>query len=365
MSVSFWYRVKERQLSDIEYDRACYHMQRHGNTHMARVLLPVDNQECSQAAILSVLARRWPPDTVFRLCKVVEELHLIPSIQALGMDHVEILKDEQESYGYESRLWLNQLTDKFQSVFPDSDSCIRSGQVVEKLVEEVYNWSADYIVLGSQDLGLTIRCALGSVTASLLKQAPCSVEAVRSRTLRKHLHENGQLTEKEIEELVVSPPKRIVLATDLSQGADAAIDWLVSMHWPADAQFRVATVTTPMHKEQHANWFQVGSAYTREKFHVQQIEKLLKEHAHKVAQTFGTDRVEADVITDESAAEGIYALTENWEADLVVAGCRGLNRNPDFRTGTTAVSILERIHCSMIAIQPMGENQIKFDWHSN
>ncbi len=326
----------------------------------SRVLVPVDNQECSEAALLSVMSRVWEPDTSFLLCKVVEDFRAI--LGEAQVEHESALSAEQEEYRYNAGLWLKQTTRAFAEVLPRVEACLEFGPVVEKLSDVAYSWGADYIVLGSQDLGLSTRCALGSVASSLLRQAPCTVEAVRSSRLKHLLHAQGNVSTHEIGQIISAPPRKIIIATDLSSGADAAAEWVAEMNWSPDAEFLVATVNTPSHKDSHSHLLSMGAAYTREKYHLLQVESLLKNHAGRIVEAFGLKRVEADIITDESPANGILTLANDWQADLVVTGSRGANRNPDFRAGNTAVGILDRVHCSAIAVQMDAKKQVKFHW---
>lgn len=326
----------------------------------SRVLIPVDNQECSEAAILSVLTRAWEPDTSFLLCKVVEDFR---SILGEGqIEHESVLNAEQEEYRYNASLWLKQITRTFAEVLPRVEACLEFGPVAEKLSDVAYSWGADYIILGSQDLGLSTRCALGSIASSLLRQAPCTVEAVRSSRLKQLVHAQGTVSAQEIHQIISVPPRRIIIATDLSSGADAAAEWVAGMNWSPDAEFLVATVNVPSHKDSHSHLLSMGAAYTREKYHLLQVESLLKNHAGPIVEAFGLKRVEADIINDESPANGILTLANDWQADLVVTGSRGANRNPGFRAGNTAVGILDRVHCSVIAVQMDARQQVKFHW---
>ncbi|MBP6746962.1 universal stress protein [bacterium] len=325
-----------------------------------KILIAVDNQECTDAAIQSALARQWEPDTTFMLCKVVEDFSSILDIYE--SEHNQVLKAEQEAYTYEMRLWLSEMTADFAKVHPQVESCLEFGRAAEKLCELAYSWGADYMILGSHDLELASRCSLGSIASAVLRNAPCSVESVRSSELRKLFREKGSATEQEIVRIATPPPKTIIVATDLSPAAEFALNWVVGMNWHPTTVFRIVTVMLPNHKDVRTHWFGGGSVYIKEKLHLKQIEAQLKRQAQQLAEKHGYDRVEADVVMADSAAEAIFELATNCKAELVVTGAQGANRSPEARAGSTAISILERLHCSMIAIQSDSAKQVHFTW---
>ncbi len=195
-----------------------------------------------------------------------------------------------------------------------------------------------------------------------MRNAPCSVESVRSSELRKLFREKGSATEQEIVRIATPPPKTIIVATDLSPAAEFALNWVVGMNWHPTTVFRIVTVMLPNHKDVRTHWFGGGSVYIKEKLHLKQIEAQLKRQAQQLAEKHGYDRVEADVVMADSAAEAIFELATNCKAELVVTGAQGANRSPEARAGSTAISILERLHCSMIAIQSDSAKQVHFTW---
>ncbi len=293
-------------------------------------------------------------------CKVVEDFGSI--LEIYESEHNKVLKDEQEAYTYEMRLWLSEMTADFAKVHPQVESCLEFGRAAEKLCELAYSWGADYMILGSHDLELASRCSLGSIASAVLRNAPCSVESVRSGELRKLFREKGTATKQEIVKIATPPPRTIIVATDLSPAADFALNWVVGMHWSPDTIFRIVTVMLPNHKDIRTHWFGGGSVYIKEKLHLNQIGAQLKKQAQHLAEKYGYDKVEANVVMADSAAEAIFELANNCQAELVVTGAQGANRSPEARAGSTAISILERLHCSMIAIQSDSAKQVHFTW---
>ena len=307
----------------------------------ARVLIPVDNQDCCVTALQSVMSRHWEVDTSFLLCQVVESIGSRP--KNTDDEHKLVLSAEQESHAYQSRLWLSDTLKMFAEKLPNVEARMETGDVTGVLCDLAYDWGADYIVVGSHNLSLNNRCALGSVASALLKYGPCSLESVRA---------NEQLLS----------PRKIIIATDLSPVSEATMRWVEEMNWDAQTEFRIVTVTSPTHKDLRSHLYNVGSIYTKERQHLGQIEETLKRQARQLAKKCGIDSVEADILSDASPADAVCDLAQSWGADLVVTGASGANRNPDGRAGDTAIGILDRLHCSMIAIQSDSYRQVNFSW---
>jgi nucleotide-binding universal stress UspA family protein len=55
------------------------------------------------------------------------------------------------------------------------------GRPAEAIIEEAASWKADLIVVGSHGHGFWARAWLGSVSASVVNHAPCSVLVVRRK----------------------------------------------------------------------------------------------------------------------------------------------------------------------------------------
>jgi nucleotide-binding universal stress UspA family protein len=61
-----------------------------------------------------------------------------------------------------------------------ASSFVTEGEPKVMLVNEARSWNADTIFLGARGLGLVERFLLGSVSATVVSHAPCTVEIVRA-----------------------------------------------------------------------------------------------------------------------------------------------------------------------------------------
>ena len=136
---------------------------------------------------------------------------------------------------------------------------------------------------------------------------------------------------------------RVLLASDGSKDATAALAYLKSFPLPADALVRVVTVADlPV------------DALAAERAGV--VRDVAIEHAQGVA-----DRAAAvlkrrwpsadAVVAHGDAREGIVRTAEDWKADLVVLGARGLSRARRFLMGSVSLGVARHAPCPVLVVK--------------
>jgi nucleotide-binding universal stress UspA family protein len=70
--------------------------------------------------------------------------------------------------------------DKLRNAGLSTSLIFRKGTPKALLIEEAENWSADSLFVGAKGIRGLDRLLLGSVSATVAAQAPCSVEVCRS-----------------------------------------------------------------------------------------------------------------------------------------------------------------------------------------
>jgi nucleotide-binding universal stress UspA family protein len=145
-----------------------------------KILLPIDDSKCSQAALKSVVTRVWSPGTE------VKVLHVIaPPSHLLGR--------EMKAYDPEFEAVWNARRDQAKALVSKTMETLRGaglsvtpalqeGDARSQIIDVAKDWHADLIVLGSHGrMGLQ-RFLLGSVSEAVVRHAHCSVEVVRTQT---------------------------------------------------------------------------------------------------------------------------------------------------------------------------------------
>jgi nucleotide-binding universal stress UspA family protein len=328
-----------------------------------KILVPVDNLECTYAALQSIKARDWIDGTEFMLLKVIEDLkRFICTTENL---HDDVLAREQDMYTAEVVGWMKFLKADFAKRFSNCIGHIEFGDVPSKIADVAFEWGADHIIIGSHDLDVTTRCALGSVAAKVLEFAPCTVEIIRYKKLRELMNSEGAVSHEELVQIAL-PPRKILVATDLSTAASAAVDWASDIEWPMVSSIKLLSVVSPEHKEPGAHWFGgIGTVYTKEKHHQRLVEQELKSSAEMMAEKLDLVKVETEMIVSEDAIEEIASRALDWNANLIIMGARGKTDRADVRVGSTVLRILERAHCSVVVVQHDARSQVAYSWRKH
>jgi nucleotide-binding universal stress UspA family protein len=129
-----------------------------------RILVSVDLSPAARPTL--ALAERFAVlmNATLRAVSVMEPLPLVPEAPPVDM---------HEFY----RMWEDMLKRDVWPLLrtPGVQTTIRHGNVVETLLQEVRDWQADLLVVGSHGKNLAQRMLLGSVTEQLLDHLPTSL----------------------------------------------------------------------------------------------------------------------------------------------------------------------------------------------
>jgi nucleotide-binding universal stress UspA family protein len=136
---------------------------------------------------------------------------------------------------------------------------------------------------------------------------------------------------------------RVLLATDGSEDARTATAWLAQFPLPTDSRLRVVSaVSIP------PSALDIPT--------VREFEASLREaarHAAEAAHTTLAHRfVWADIqIPEGDAREAILRLAEEWRADLIVLGARGLGTIAGFLLGSVSLGVARHADCSVLVVK--------------
>ncbi|MBX9723393.1 MAG: universal stress protein [Candidatus Obscuribacterales bacterium] len=139
-----------------------------------KVLVCMDSSIYADEILNEIAHRPWPGDTQFKL---------VTAVEATGRwDY------DQQNLNQAAQI-LNQRVNLLKSRLKGHDL---QGEVIEggahqKINEFATEWNADLVLIGSHgDTGIR-KSSIGSVAASVVNDAPCSVEVIK---LRNKLEEN-------------------------------------------------------------------------------------------------------------------------------------------------------------------------------
>lgn len=326
-----------------------------------KVLIPVNDQESAIVAIECAMARKWPPDTTFLLCSIIEDLANVPA--GCSLAHKEVLVAEQAAHAKEMTDWLTQASQLFSTVFPQADSVIECGQIPAKICEIAAQWGADYILIGSHSFGLPNRLALRGVAAQVLAFAPCTVEAVRFRSVREMLVHNNSLDLDKIRAIASQAPRKVLIASDLSTQSTFAADWVAEQDWGEDCHVRLISVFINSKTDSGIAIHEKAHLYTEEKKYQKHLENELRVLGRRILAKQPGLKIDSYLVQSHSALQGILYEVEAWGANLVVTGAQGSGRSDESRAGSNAVKLMDNLECSMLAVREPKNESVHYTWY--
>ena len=143
-----------------------------------KILIAIDGSDYSQAALQSVIARPWPPDTEVKVLHVVEPPSLLMGREMGGYDpEFEMV---WKALREQAKDLVSKAAEKLRGAKFNVSTELVEGDPKSQIIDIANEWRADMIVLGSHGrMGLN-RFLMGSVSQNVVRHAHCSVEIVRT-----------------------------------------------------------------------------------------------------------------------------------------------------------------------------------------
>jgi nucleotide-binding universal stress UspA family protein len=147
-----------------------------------KVLIAVEESECSRRALESVMERSWPEESQFRIINVFEPIPAYGEVMYSPRAAESMVAAEQELLEAKKKRLKESIATLKEHVpaCPVSGS-ILTGDIRNSILDEAKNWGADLIVLGSHGRKGLSKLFLGSVAEGVAGHADCSVEIVKQR----------------------------------------------------------------------------------------------------------------------------------------------------------------------------------------
>jgi len=143
-----------------------------------KILIAIDDSDFSRAALQSVIARPWPPDTAVKVLHVVEPPSLLMGREMGGYDpeFEAVWKAVRE----QAKDMVSKAAEKLRVAKFDVSTELVEGDPKSQIIDAAKEWRADMIVLGSHGRSGLGRFLMGSVSQDVVRHAHCSVEIIRT-----------------------------------------------------------------------------------------------------------------------------------------------------------------------------------------
>jgi nucleotide-binding universal stress UspA family protein len=224
-----------------------------------------------------------------------------------------------------------QANKRLKSIFPDWDvRAVAESQIGSPawiLIERADEWGADLIVVGSQGRSVMGRMILGSVSRKIATDAKCSVLVGRG-TGEGLGEKNGSAV-------------RLIIGLDGSESSDQVIRAVAARTWPGGSLARLVTalVIAPG-------------------LNVEEQTERAKELHHSAEAPLRSAGLDVSSLIKLSEPEHLLIEeAENWQADCIFVGARGLGRVGRFLLGSVSTAIVSDAKCSVEIVRVRQPNE--------
>jgi len=144
-----------------------------------KVLIAIDQSECSLRAVETVADRCWPEGTTFEVISVIE---FSPAQYGMAYDAQSVVAIQAQIEDFAQK-YIDGKVQELQALFGKGrvTGKLLNGFIAETILEEAKNWNCDLIVMGSHGRKGFAKFFLGSVAEKVVCNAHCSVEVVKDK----------------------------------------------------------------------------------------------------------------------------------------------------------------------------------------
>ena len=299
-----------------------------------KILIAYDGSPCSDAA-LNDLCRAGLPREAKAVVLSVADVYLspLPSSEEKRTRtevHEQIAAARQKVHAQaeqaveEARALATRASARVQTLFPawEVHAEAFADSPAWGVIKKAEEWQTDLVVVGSHRSSALGRFLLGSVSHKVLTEARVTV-----RVAREHLADS-------------TTPVRLVIGVDGSPDANAAIRTVTGRVWPQGSEARVITVLDQA----------MAMALELNEGGDAGVHKIVETAAEQVR---AAGLAVLPIVKKGDPKRVLIEEAEQWGADCIFVGARGLRRLERFLLGSVSTAVAARAHCSVEAVHPM------------
>ena len=305
-----------------------------------KILIAYDGSECGTAALDDLKRAGLPEQTeavILSVADVWEEPEAFNQLASPERSPSPTELDAIHSYVAaaikESQALAEKGAELVKAGFPSwtvrAES--RSGFPAWEIIELSDEWKPDLIVVGSQGRTAIGRAVLGSVSQKVLHEAKCSVRIARERVSEED-----------------SPP-RILIAFDGSEFAESAVKAVASREWPAGTEFRIITADDDPGSRPEVGLIDYIPEDRPETAAAKEWIGKVVENPARILRSSGIES--SQFIRWGDARRIVLYEANEWKADSIFMGARGLGRFKRFLLGSVSSTVAAKARCSVEIIR--------------
>jgi len=309
-----------------------------------RILIGWDGSESGEA-ILSDLEQAGLPNNTEVVVLTVADVRDIPTSPFLaqrisdqiehlfGSDNTKIQEKLNKHLKIAEADALKAIK-RIKEIFPDLQISTEAvyGKPARELIRKADEWNPDILIVGSHGRTAVGRFFLGSVSNKVLHEARCSVRISRRINTRKN------------------SKTRVLIAVDGSPHAEAVAENVADRVWSENTEFRLVAVDDPFNRPEigYLNWDQMEDKPIDNEKSRDWIEKVITEPT-QLLESAGL-KVSRKIIWGD-AANMILQEAEDWNADAIFLGARGIGRVKRFLLGSVSSRVAAKAECTVEVVR--------------
>jgi nucleotide-binding universal stress UspA family protein len=303
-----------------------------------KVLIAYDGSSCADAALNDLPCAGLPHEAEALILSVVEVFlppssptsafpaHVPPAVQMAWTQATHAL-DEAHTLAQQARA---RLLKSFPAWDVSAEACADSPAWA--IIKKVEAWQPDIVVVGSHGRSALRRFVLGSVSQKVLTEAHCSVRIGRQRRQAD------------------TGPLHLIIGIDGSPDTAAAVQAVAARGWPVDSAVRLVTALDARMSTTLALMRLPAETGTAERDAEASV--WMAETVEPMAELLRTRGLTVSAAIKEGDPKHVLLdEAEQWAADCLFVGARGLSRVERFLLGSVSASVAARAHCSVEVVR--------------
>jgi len=297
---------------------------RHNEGWTIKLLLAIDALTSSEDIVAAVVSRPWPSHTF---------AHVLTAIEYAAVPE-KIWQDADGQFEPVKRTMLKRATEQTGQVADQLEKSGISAEAVIKIDEprfvilrEADEWPADLVLIRAHTYTNFSRWLLGSVSGAVLRDAPCSVEIVRTSTTSAELAAKNGL--------------KILIGIDGSAFSLWAARSVAARPWPSGTIVKLLSVEEPTIHLAEPVIDDLETATRSMPEAATQAEAIL---SHAGLSTT------SDIVKG-NPKEQIIRHAAAWGTDLVVVGSHGRRGVKRWLLGSVSEAVARHAYCSVEVIR--------------
>ena len=307
-----------------------------------KILIAYDGSECADVALRDLRRAGLPAEAEALVVSVAEAR--LPSLtptfvgedegeagDAAPVSEREAEETVEPAQLQEARYLAARACERVKGDFPgwNTRALMLAGRPTEEIVKAAAEWLPDLIVVGSHGHSALGRFVLGSVSQKIVTEVSCSVRVARGRVKDD------------------DSPVRLLIGTDGSPAAQAAIRAVAARTWPEGSAARVLAVNEPIKPTLFGRLIPPIAKWVEESNEAD-IE-WSQDMVAAVAEGLRATGLEVTpLVVEGEPKKALLAEATSWEADAIFVGSTGLtNRLERLFLGSVSTAVVNRAPCSV------------------